>query len=281
MTDADPAAALPDPIARAAARLAGCRRVVVLTGAGVSAESDIPTYRGGAKALWRDFDPMTLATPRAWDRDPALVAEWYDERRLHCLAALPNPGHLALVALERRVRAAGGTCTLLTQNVDRLHHKAGSRDVVELHGNLIEWRCTETHRVVELEPAPFDVHPPRSPFAPADADAGDLRRWRLRPHVVWFGEMLPEDAIGAAERATASCDAFLSVGTSSAVWPAAGFLELAREVGAATIEVNPGDTEQSGRVEFRLRGPGGAVLPALVDAAFPGAADASAPTPGA
>ncbi len=257
----------PDLHARAARALATARRIVVLTGAGVSAESGLRTFRGATaadlpadmQALWKEFDPMRLATPEAFDADPAMVTRWYDWRRLGCLAAEPNPGHRALADIERRVAARAGAFTLLTQNVDRLHQKAGSINVVELHGSIIEWRCARTGRTVVPPPVPFDRYPPPSPHA-----AGAL----LRPNVVWFGEMLPEAAIAAAHAAVGACDLFMSVGTSSVVYPAAGFVELAAARGATTIEVNAEETPISRRVGYSLRGKSGEVLPLLAGGAL-------------
>ncbi|MFM9994567.1 MAG: SIR2 family NAD-dependent protein deacylase [Phycisphaerales bacterium] len=251
----------------AAGALARARRVAVLTGAGVSAESGLRTFRGATaadlpadmQALWKEFDPMRLATPEAFDADPAMVTRWYDWRRLGCLAAEPNPGHRALATLEGRLGGASGSFHLLTQNVDRLHQKAGSRNVVELHGSIIEWRCVRTGRAFLPPPEPFESFPPPSPHA-----AGAV----LRPNVVWFGEALPEAALAAAYAAAESCDLFMSVGTSSVVYPAAGFLDVASANGAVTIEVNREPTPISERVDHCLLGRSGEVLPALLRAAF-------------
>ncbi|MBX3381035.1 MAG: NAD-dependent deacylase [Phycisphaeraceae bacterium] len=253
-----------------ASRLRSARSVVAITGAGISAESGLRTFRGGTAAsasdlpkdmqtLWAEFDPQTLATPEAFEADPARVSRWYDWRRLCCLAAEPNPGHLALAAIERSVTSAGGRFTLLTQNVDRLHHRAGSSNVVELHGNIIQWRCTSTHRVVDLSAEPFPSFPPPSPFM-----SGAL----LRPHVVWFGEMLPPEALEAAADAVQSCDLFLSIGTSAVVYPAAGFLHAARQNNAFTIEINAEPTAASRVVDVCIQGKSGEVLPALAGRAF-------------
>jgi NAD-dependent deacetylase len=253
-----------DALHAAAVAITKARRIAVLTGAGVSAESGIPTFRSAQAsmgALWKDFDPATLATPEAFARDPERVTRWYDHRRLGCLAALPNPGHLALADLERDLESRGGEFILLTQNVDRLHQKAGSRRVVELHGTLITWRCTLTGRHTTPEPAPMREFPAPSPFDP---------RGLLRPNVVWFGERLPDDAVAAAENAAASCDVFMAVGTSSQVYPAAGFIHAAMARGAVTIEVNPETTPISDLVDIRFEGPGGEVLPRLLAAARTG-----------
>lgn len=228
----------------------------MVTGAGVSAESEIPTFRDATKGLWAQFDPMTLATPEAFAENPERVTRWYDHRRLGCLAAQPNPGHTALADLERRVAARGGEFWLLTQNVDGLHARAGSERVHELHGSITRWRCTETGREADLPPTALTSFPPRSPYA-----QGGL----LRPGVVWFGEALPAEALEAAEEAVRSCDVFLSVGTSSAVYPAAGFIQWAASRGAKTAEVNLEETPVSSSVDWSIRGRCGEVLPALIE----------------
>jgi NAD-dependent deacetylase len=245
--------------------LSEARGIVVLTGSGVSAESRIPTFRDAhasltddvgntMQALWEEFDPQTLATPEAFERDPEMVTRWYDWRRLKCLEAEPNPGHLALAAIERLACERGAAFTLLTQNVDGLHQRAGSERVVELHGSVMTWRGVETGTTATLPQGPFDEFPPRHPYT------GEP----LRPGVVWFGESLPADAIDAAMAALVSCDLFLSVGTSSVVHPAAGFIHLARAAGATTIEVNPEATPISGAIDLALRGKSGEILPRLV-----------------
>jgi NAD-dependent deacetylase len=233
---------------------------VVLTGAGVSAESGIPTFRGGMEALWKSFDPMTLATPEAFARDPKTVTEWYDWRRQKCREAVPNAAHVALAALERRMEERGGAggFTLLTQNVDKLHARAGSRCVVELHGNIMEWRCDTTDRAAEVPEGPFPELPMPSPFRKGAF---------LRPCVVWFGEALPQEALSAAFEAVQRMregDVFLSIGTSALVYPAAGFIELAEAQGATTIEVNRDPTPISVRVDYSLMGRAGEILPTLI-----------------
>lgn len=254
-----------EPIGAAREALATARATVVLTGSGVSAESRIPTFRDAhealvddegitMEALWAEFDPQTLATPEAYGRDPEMVTRWYDWRRLKCLEAEPNPGHLALAELQKAAEARGDRFTLLTQNVDGLHQRAGSTGVVELHGSITAWRCVRTARPAELPDGPFDAFPPIHP------ETGHP----LRPSVVWFGEMLPEHAVVAASEALDACDLFLSVGTSSVVYPAAGFIHAARAAGATTIEVNPDATPISGVIDLALRGKSGAILPRLV-----------------
>ncbi|MEM1167031.1 MAG: NAD-dependent deacylase [Planctomycetota bacterium] len=246
-----------DAIHEVARAVDAARSVAVVTGAGVSAESDIPTFRESMSGLWAEFDPQQLATPEAFAADPERVTRWYDHRRLGCLAAEPNPGHLALAEIERRVTARGGSFMLLTQNVDGLHQRGGSERVVEVHGSLMRWRCMATGQECEPPPEPFERFPPPSPF-----DAGNV----LRPGVVWFGEMLPGAALDAADRAIATADIFFSVGTSTVVYPAAGFVQAAGSRGASTVEVNPEPTPISDEVTWSLRGPSGEILPKIVAA---------------
>ena len=233
--------------------LRASRSVVVLSGAGVSAESGLATFRDGRDALWNRYPPERLATPEAFDADPALVSEWYDLRRLACLAASPNAAHLALAALERHLEARGGSVTLLTQNVDGLHRRAGSRRVVELHGTIITWRCTRSGERVTPGPEAFPSYPVRSA-------GGGL----YRPDVVWFGEALPEAALEAAAAAVRACDVLVVVGTSARVWPAAGLIHAAAAAGAFVAEVNVAPSEVSHAVDAHLRGAAGEVLPRLV-----------------
>ncbi len=248
------------PIAKA---LAAARSVVVLTGAGISAESGLCTFRETMEGLWKDFDPMTLATPEAWDADPEKVSRWYDWRRLGCLAAEPNPGHLALAEIERKLESRGGRFTLLTQNVDRLHHKAGSRTVVELHGSIIQWRCTICGTKSTPGPDALPAFPP-----PAPCCSNPRTRGLLRPDVVWFGETLPEDALAAAGEAISDCDLFFSIGTSSLVQPAASYIHWASQRGAKTVEINKDPTPISSLVHWSIMGKSGEVLPDLVEQAF-------------
>ena len=234
------------------AALQTARSVGALTGAGVSAESGIPTFRDAVEGLWAKFRAEDLATLEAFGRDPETVARWYDWRRQKCAAAKPNPGHLALVQLERRC----ARFSLITQNVDRLHQAAGSRNVVELHGTIWVWRCTacgEEHENRE----PFREFPPR-------CRCGGARR----PGVVWFGEALPEDAIARAYRAAEACDLFLSIGTSAVVYPAADLAHAARRSGAKVAEINAQPTPLSAAADWSVLGKSGEVLPALVERAF-------------
>lgn len=245
------------------------RRVVVLTGAGVSAESGIPTFRDAMTGLWAKYDPSQLATPQAFKQDPATVTRWYDERRRRCAACTPNAAHLALVKIQQAIESHNkdsisdddepGRFTLLTQNVDRLHQRAGSRNVIELHGSLHVWRCTATDQEFEPGPEPFSQFPRPSPYDPVAI---------LRPGVVWFGEQLPEAALAAAHEAIEACDLFLSIGTSAVVQPAASFAHIAARSGAVTAEINREPTAISRWVNWSVIAKAGDALPALADEAF-------------
>ncbi|HEX8201965.1 MAG TPA: NAD-dependent deacylase [Isosphaeraceae bacterium] len=234
-----------EDLGRAARLVAGAGHVAVLTGAGVSAESGIPTFRG-LGGLWRGRDPMSLATPEAFAATPELVWEFYNWRREIVARAEPNPAHLALAELARRV----GRLTLVTQNVDRLHQRAGSRDVIELHGNLGEVLCSACRRRSDRT---GDALPP----LPRCQACGGL----LRPAVVWFGEALPADELARASAAVRAADVLLVVGTSAVVYPAAGLIALAR---GPVIEVNLEPTAASARVAIALFGKAGEILPRLV-----------------
>lgn len=236
-----------DSMKRAMSAIAGAGRLAVLTGAGVSAESGIPTFRDALTGLWARFRPEDLATPEAFLADPKLVWDWYAWRRAKVDEVRPNAAHVALAELAGRK-----ALTLVTQNVDGLHQQAGSPDVIELHGNIRRVKC-------------FDHgHPAQrwdeGDFVPKCARCGSL----LRPDVVWFGEALPEAAIAQARAAAADCDVFLSVGTSSVVEPAASLPVMARQGGAFVIEVNPQPTPLTPLAHVALRGPAGVVLPRLL-----------------
>lgn len=216
--------------------------VAVLTGAGVSADSGIPTFRG-AGGLWREHKPETLATPEAFRRDPALVWEWYEWRRGLIRAAQPNAAHLALARLPG--------ATIITQNVDGLHARSGSRSILELHDNIFRVRCMrEQTRVVHEEP--FDVIPPH-------CSCGAL----LRPDVVWFGEALDDSVLAAAAAAVAGADLVLIAGTSGVVYPAAGLTSLARGM---TIEVNPDGDAIGAHIAFAVPLRAAEAVPPIVDA---------------
>jgi NAD-dependent deacetylase len=222
----------------------------VLTGAGISAESGLATFRDAQTGLWARYDPRELATPSAFARNPKLVWDWYAWRRGCVAAAQPNAGHLALVEIERRAR----DFLLITQNVDGLHQRAGSRQVVELHGSISRVKCSREGTVVEHWTAPPDE-------VPRCANCGAF----LRPDVVWFEEMLPGGALAAAEDAARRCDVLLVIGTSAEVYPAAGLPMLARERGARVVEINPKPTPLSAMADYVLRGSAGSLLSALVD----------------
>ena len=221
------------------------RSVVVLTGAGVSAESGIPTFRG-PEGLWRSFRPTDLATPEAFRRDPALVWEWYDWRRQRIAACQPNPAHRVLAEMESVLP----DFTLITQNVDGLHQAAGSRNVLELHGNIWRVRCTACGWSEEDRRVPLPEIPPH-------CRCGGL----LRPAVVWFGEPLPSHILEAAWEAASRCQMMLVVGTSAVVQPAASLPIIAKRNGAYLIEVNPAETPITPLADEVLRGPAGEVLP--------------------
>jgi NAD-dependent deacetylase len=240
--------------AQAARALAGSRSLAMLTGAGISAESGVPTFRDAQTGLWARFDPLQLATPTAFAKDPKLVWDWYAWRRELVAKVQPNPAHDALVEIERRIP----DCLLITQNVDDLHRRAGSRKVVELHGNIGRVKCSREGTVVEHWDL-ADAEVPRC------ANCGAL----LRPDVVWFEEMLPPDALAAAEAMARRCDLMLVVGTSAEVYPAAALPSIAKASGALVIEINPNATALSPTADYALRGPAGSVLPALVEEAWP------------
>jgi NAD-dependent deacetylase len=229
--------------------LRSARYVVVLTGAGVSAESRIPTFRDAQTGLWAKYSPEELATPQAFRRNPKLVWEWYAWRRELVTQAKPNPGHLALAELEQCVPKF----TLITQNVDGLHQRAGNRNVIELHGNINRTKCFDEGGIIDSW-LPTTELPPRCPRC------GGL----LRPDVVWFGESLPQEALVVAFMAAEQCDLFLSIGTSALVQPAASLPLVALEQGTVVVEINPDTTPLTPRVTHALRGPAGQVLPALV-----------------
>jgi NAD-dependent deacetylase len=229
-------------------RLAQAENVLVLTGAGISAESGVPTFRGPG-GLWREFRPEDLATPQAFERDPRLVWEWYQWRREAIAPLQPNAAHHAVARLEERAREF----LLATQNVDGLHARAGSRRMVELHGSLWRLRCTSCHGLREDRRVPLPALPPQ-------CECGAL----LRPDVVWFGEMLPAPVQERAFAAARDAEVVLVIGTSSLVYPAAALPRVAQSAGAFLIEVNPEETPLSSSAQISLRGRAAAVLPALL-----------------
>ena len=246
----------PEGLARAAEWLAAAGRVVVSTGAGMSRESGIPTFRDAMEGLWAEFDPQELATEQGFRRNPRRVWSWYAWRRRGVAEARPHPGYHALVELESLVPQL----TVVTQNVDGLHALAGSRDVVELHGSLRRVKCLDRHHPFTGELAEgegdAETDPPPCPVCGSP----------LRPDVVWFGEMLPERAVERAWTLAAECDVLLLVGTSGTVWPAAELPHVAQRARARVIEVNPEPGELTEVAGVFLQGRAGEVLPALVRA---------------
>ncbi|MHC4562323.1 MAG: SIR2 family NAD-dependent protein deacylase [Planctomycetota bacterium] len=228
------------------------KRVAVLTGSGMSAESGVPTFRG-EHSLWEGVDVMEVASVQGFESDPEAVWRFYIERITQYTHVEPNAGHAALAELERQTAERGGSFTLITQNIDGLHQAAGSRNVLELHGNGRRVRCTQCEYERQIDAEPLS----NLPTCP------DCRAV-LRPDVVWFGESLPIDIFLAAEHAARHCDLFISVGTSSVVQPAASLIEIADGAGAKTIEVNPDRTPVSDLADITLRGPAGEVMPELV-----------------
>ena len=245
------------PLQTAVDLLRAARSPVVLTGAGVSKESGIATFREAQTGLWARYDPVQLSTAGAFEKNPALVWGFYQDRRAVARKAAPNPGHRALAALERHFPSL----TLITQNIDSLHELAGSTRVVHLHGYLDGNKCSANCRgnptPVTLESDDTRIaEPPPCPYCGAP----------VRPDIVWFGEMLPPDALDAAEDAIERADLMLIVGTSGIVYPAAGMTLEALRHGAKLIEVNPVESALTPWVDVWLAGPSGEVLPRLVAA---------------
>jgi len=227
-------------------KLRQAEKIIFVTGAGISQESGIPTFRG-KDGLWRKYDPMKLATIDAFYEDPKLVWEWYEERRKNILAAKPNLGHLAIVQLEKKKPVH-----VLTQNIDGLHQRAGSKSVYELHGSIITIKCTVCEFKDKISTS-FSELPPL-------CKCGNI----LRPDVVWFGESLPQDVWQAAISQASSCDAMIVVGTSLAVSPANLLPIYAKQNGAILIEVNPEETPMSGTMDISIRSSAAKALPELV-----------------
>ena len=230
------------------ARLASARAVAVLTGAGISADSGVPTFRG-ADGLWRTFRAEDLATPEAFARDPRLVWEWYDWRRALIATKSPNPAHHALVEMERRYERFW----LITKNVDGLHAAAGSQQLVELHGNIWKVRCTKCGQVSVNREVPMTILPYCSAC-----------RGLLRPHIVWFGESLDPHDIARSEEALRACQVLLIIGTSEVVYPAAGFASVARAAGAFVAEMNLDPTPNPSVVDISIQGRAKDIVPELL-----------------
>jgi len=228
-------------------RLQEAENIVFVTGAGISQESGIPTFRG-KDGLWRKFDAMKLATIEAFYENPKLVWEWYEERRQNILGANPNPGHLAIAQLEKYKKVQ-----VLTQNIDGLHQRAGSKHVYELHGSIITIKCTVCDFKDRITSS-FTQLPPI-------CNCGNI----LRPDVVWFGEPLPQDIWNEAMEKASSCDVMVVVGTSLAVSPANLLPVYAKQNGAVMVEVNPEKTPMSSRMDLSLRSSAARALPEIVD----------------
>lgn len=226
----------------------GAEHIVVLTGAGVSAESGIPTFREAQTGLWAKFDPEDIATPYAFKRNPQLVWEWYAWRRELLDDKEPNAGHYALAQMER----LANRFTLITQNVDGLHQVAGNKHPIELHGNITRYKCFDRHHpIADLGGG----NPPRCPRC------GSF----VRPDVVWFGEGLSETQLTEAFNASEACQVFFSIGTSALVYPAAWLPEAAVQAGAVLVEINPERTPLSRYADYLLSGRSGEILPQLVE----------------
>ena len=255
--------------------LAKANKVAVLTGAGVSAESGVPTFRG-AGGLWRKYSAPDLASPVAFRSDPSLVWEFYHHRREVVLTKSPNAAHRAIADYEARMRSQGKEVTVITQNVDELHRAAGTTNLLELHGSLFRVRCTQCGKETENRASP--ICPASEGKGAPDVDARDARisvedlprcdcekAALLRPAIVWFGENLDPAVLGAAERAVESCDVCLVVGTSSVVYPAAMFAPAAAARGAIVAEFNTESTPVTQRFQFHFKGPCGSTLPAALE----------------
>jgi len=239
---------LEEKIAQAQEEILNASNIVVLTGAGISSESGVPTFRG-QEGLWQNYRPEELATPDAFWKDPKLVWEWYDWRRNAVKDAKPNPGHYALADLENYASKV----TLITQNIDGLHQMAGSRNITEMHGNLWQIKCTKCGEIEQN----FDV--PLVPLPPKCTKCGELGR----PNVVWFGEMIEMSLIDNILRAIEECQVMLIIGTSGVVEPAASMGLVAKQTNKTVIEINPDETPSAGLYDIVIREKSGEVLPLL------------------
>ncbi len=228
-------------------------RVAVLTGAGVSQESGLRTFRDAQSGLWAQYRPEDLATPTAFARAPKLVWDWYAHRRESAKGAHPNPGHYALVEMEKNI----SQFTLITQNVDGLHRMAGSKNILELHGNILNVRCSECGTFTETWGDDLES-------VPRCKKCNGL----LRPDVVWFEESLPRVQLDAAINATRTCQVFFSIGTSGVVHPAAALAHAAKAEGAVVVEINAEPTPLTAKVDFAFHGKSGEILPELVKAVW-------------
>lgn len=229
-------------------RISNASSIAVLTGAGISADSGVPTFRG-KDGLWRNYRAEDLATPRAFRENPRLVWEWYNWRREIISTKVPNPSHYALVEMERTAMKF----ILITQNVDGLHGRAGSVNLIEMHGNIWKTRCTVCERLSDNFDVPIEI-------LPHCRNCGGL----LRPHIVWFGESLYPGDIERIMHALSECDILLVIGTSGVVYPAASFASAARDSGAFVVEINPEETANSYVADEVLSGRASEILPALI-----------------
>ncbi|MEV6342675.1 NAD-dependent deacylase [Actinoplanes sp. NPDC051851] len=248
-----------DAVHDATKLLDSARHVVVFTGAGISAESGVPTFRDALTGLWSRYDAQSLATPQAFAEDPELVWGWYEWRRRLVERVTPNAGHRAVAALESRAPRV----TVITQNVDDLHERAGSASPIHLHGSLFAPRCARCSHPsgAASSPTPVGAEDEGSRIAPPICPRCS---GHIRPGVVWFGEALPEEALESAVRAATDCDVLLTVGTSGLVYPAAEIPRLAARAGAAVIQINPQPTPLDPIARVNLHGPAAEILPALL-----------------
>lgn len=241
--------------------LRSAQKVVVLTGAGTSSESGIPTFRDVLTGLWKNFDAQQLATPQAFKADPELVWGWYEWRRGRVLRCQPNPAHRAIAAMQDHV----SSLTVVTQNVDDLHERAGSTDVTHLHGSLHQPRCYDCAIPYHFsDDIPDEPEGGRRLKPPVCAQCGGY----VRPGVVWFGESLPESNWRRAQKLASECDVLFSVGTSSLVYPAASLPQLAKSAGACVVQVNLNPTGVEPLLDHDLQGKAGEVMPALLHAVW-------------
>lgn len=268
-----PTTASPLP-AELAEAVRSARRVVVLSGAGISAESGVPTFRDAQTGLWERFSPEQLASEDAWWAHPALVWSWYQWRARMVRTCAPNPGHRAVGQWQRALARTGGSLQVVTQNVDDLHERGGAEVLSHLHGSLFEYRCAECGEPADHDPGAAGERQDGAPLAGQEEDLENLlltpppdcehcADGLLRPGIVWFGEMLSTDALDRAYFALDQCDLAVVVGTSAVVQPAASLPFVALGAGAAVVEVNPEVTEFTSAATWHLSGPAGTVLPAL------------------
>ncbi|XP_059198061.1 NAD-dependent protein deacylase sirtuin-5, mitochondrial [Centropristis striata] len=251
------------------------QNIAILTGAGVSAESGVPTFRG-AGGYWRKWEAQELATPVAFSRNPSRVWEFYHYRREVMLTKQPNPAHLAIAECEERLSKQGRTVTVVTQNIDELHHRAGSKNILELHGSLFRTRCMSCGHEAANHKSPICAALEGKGVPDEDADDARIQvqylprceekgcHGLLRPAVVWFGETLDSDILTSAEKVLDSCDLCLVVGTSSLVYPAALFAPQVAARGVPVAEFNMENTPATMRFKFHFHGPCGTTLPAAL-----------------